>query len=116
MRTIEELQRDQAEVLRQYLGERTAKEAVALLPRPGGGVAPVVYGRVAEKVSADGTHGPHLVVVRQAWSGVPPVRSDGSGEPWRCYPSPDRTVDDYAVDEVVRVAATYGAMIAERLS
>ncbi len=113
-RSAEVLRRDQAEILRAYRGERARAGEVAVLPRPGGAGAAVIYGRVSEVVPSDPTYGPHLMVVRQVWSGVPPQISDGEAAV-RCYPTPNRTVSDYAVNDYVRIAAMRGAMVAERL-
>ncbi len=115
-RSAESLRRDQAEVLTGYRGERARAREVAVLPRPGGAMAAVAYGRVSAVVASDPTYGPHLVVVRQVFSGTPPTASDGESEPMRCYPTPNRTVADYAVGDKVRIAAARGAMVAEALA
>ena len=44
--------------------------SVAVLPRPGGSLALAVYGRLAVVVTSDPDYGPHLMVVRQTWSGM----------------------------------------------
>jgi len=89
---------------------------VAVMPRPIGLVAPGVYGRVDSVVSSDPDYGPHLVVVRQEWSGTPPTVSDSSALSVRCYPTPNRVVGDYSVDDYVRIIAARGAMVAEALA
>jgi len=115
IRTVEVLRRDQAEVLASLREDQAPQGAVAVLPRPGGAIATAVYGRVSEKVGSDTIYGPHLLVIRQMWSGVPPTVSDAEGEPVRCYPTPNLTLDDYAVNDYVRIVAARGAMVAEAL-
>lgn len=116
IRELDALRRDQTSVLEGYRQERVRPESVALLPRPGGVVAPTVYGRVTEVVVSDPTHGPHMRVIRQRWAGLPPVRSDVAGAVVRCYPTPNRTVADYHEGDFVRVVAARGAMVAEMLA
>jgi hypothetical protein len=115
IRSQETLRRDQEGVLASYREEQALRPTVAMLPRPGGAMATGVYGRVSAVVSSDPQYGPHLLVVRQVWSGVPPVVSDGEGDPIRCYPAPNRSVGDYSVDDYVRMMAARGAMVAEML-
>jgi len=115
VRPLDVLRRDQAEVLEECRRGQRRGESVAVLPRPGGVVSPVVYGRVTAVVTSDPTYGPHLVVVRQRWTGTPPSCSDMAGVTVRCYPSPNRSVSDDAVDDYLRVVAARGAMIAEAL-
>ena len=79
-------------------------------------MALAVYGRVSSVVSSDPDYGPHLVVVRQKWSGTPPTVSDESSPEVRCYPTPNHTVSDYSVNDYVRIEAAHGAMVAERLA
>jgi len=95
--------------------ESAARGSVAVLPRPGGSIALAVYGRVASVVTSDPDYGPHLMVVRQTWSGTPPTVSDASGAQVRCYPTPNHTVSDYSVNDYVRIEAAHGAMVAEAL-
>jgi len=115
IRTVEALRREQAEILAALREDQARQGTVAVLPRPGGAIATAVYGRVSEIVSSDPIYGPHLLVVRQAWSGVPPTVSDTEGEPVRCYPTPNLTLDDYGVNDYVRIVAARGAMVAEAL-
>ena len=116
IRGLETLRRDQGEILSSWRAESADGGEVALLPRPGGGTAPVVYGRVSSVVTSDGTYGPHLMVVRQQWSGTPPTVSDASTPAVRCYPTPNHTVSDYSVNDYVRIVAAHGAMVAEALA
>ena len=115
-RSAESLRRDQAEILSSYRGERMRQGEVAVLPRPGGSTAAVAYGRVSAVMTSDPTYGPHLLVIRQVWSGVPPTASDVDGEAMRCYPTPNRAAGAYTVGDYVRIAATRGAMVAETLA
>ena len=113
IRSEETLRRDQAEILSSFRDESAVRGDVVQLPRPGGSVALAVYGRVDSVVTSDPDHGAHLMVVRQAWSGTPPMVSDTSGGNIRCYPSPNRVVTDYAVNDYVRIMVAHGAMVAE---
>jgi hypothetical protein len=116
LRTPESLRREQAEIVSAYRRERAVSEAVVTLPRPGVAAMRTVYGRVAEVVASDPEHGPHLMVVRQAFAGTPPVLADVTdAAAVRCHPAPGRIVSDYAVDDVVRIVAAHGAMVAERV-
>ena len=108
--------RDQAEILTSYRSEQGRPVEVAVLPRPGGATAAVAYGRVSAVVASDPTYGPHLMVVRQVWTGTPPTVADAEGEPIRCYPTPNLAVADYAVGDYVRIAAARGARVAEALA
>ncbi len=116
IRSIDELVRDQADILAGYRQESAGRESVAMLPRPGGSTALAVFARVSSVVSVDATYGPHLLVVIQKWSGTPPTISDSSAAAVRCYPTPNHVVADYSVDETVRLSAAHGAMVAEKLA
>ena len=113
---MDTLRRDQAAILSAYRDEQVARESVAILPRPGTMTASALYGRVSSVVTSDPTYGPHLVVVRQDWSGTPPTVSDASGATVRCYPTPNHTVSSYSVNETIRITAARGAMLAEKLA
>jgi hypothetical protein len=116
IRDIETLRRHQKEILGSYREDMAKRDPVAVLPRPGGNIASGVYGRVSAVVADDPSYGAHLLVIRQQWTGTPPVASDSPATPVRCYPAPHRTIGDYAVDDYVRLVAAYGAMIAELLA
>ena len=116
IRSVETLRRDQEEIMSWFREESAKSGSVAFLPRPGGAIALAVYGRVSSVVTSDEDYGPHLVVVRQQWSGIPPTVSDASAATVRCYPTPNRTVNNYSVDEYVRIATAHGAMVAEKLT
>lgn len=73
------------------------------------------FGRVVEVVPADATYGPHLKVMRQDWTGVPPVPSDGGFGPSRCYPPPGGAVSSFSVGQYVRMTVVGGAVIAEEI-
>ncbi|HSW44030.1 MAG TPA: hypothetical protein VLM89_00485 [Phycisphaerae bacterium] len=115
IRGPEALRRDQEGILVAYRNERSGRPDVAVLPRPGVAMATVVYGRVSGVAESDPTYGPHLEVVRQVWSGTPPQVSDAESEVMWCYPTPNRSVSDYAVGDYVRIVAARGAMVAEAL-
>lgn len=116
IRTVDELRQEQAGLLSAYSQEAAGGESrVAALPRPGGTTAIRVYGRVTAVAAADPTHGPHLLVQRQRWTGTPPELVDTAANQVRCYPEPGATVGAYDVGETVRVVACAGAMIAERI-
>lgn len=116
IRDMDKLLRDQSAILSAYREQRGGRAEVAVLPRPGGSIALAVYGRVCAVVESDPDHSSHLLVVRQRWGGVPPTVSDASDSATRCYPTPNRAVDDYTVDEYVRMVAAHGAMVAEKLA
>lgn len=116
LRSIDRLQQDQAKVLASYRDAAAGSDVVAALPRPGGVTAVTVYARVAQVVTSDATHGPHLLVVRQGWTGTPPAPNDASSEVTRCYPTPNHVVTDYAENEVVRLAVAHSGLLAERLA
>lgn len=116
IRTPENLRRDQAEILSSYRQQIASQGTAAVLPQPGGIVTPDVYGRVDTVVTSDPDYGPHLVVVRQEWSGTPPTVSDSSAPSVRCYPTPNNVVTDYSVNDYVRIIAARGAMVGEVLA
>lgn len=116
LRSVERLHQDQISVLASYREAAKGSGSVASLPRPGGVTAVTVYARVAQIVASDATYGPHLLVVRQAWSGTPPVPSDAVEETTRCYPTPNHAVADYVEDEIVRLVVAHSAWLAERLA
>ncbi len=116
IRDMDKLLRDQSEILSTYREQRAGRAEVAVLPRPGGSIALAVYGRVHALVESDTEYGPHLLVVRQQWGGMPPTVSDARDSATRCYPTPNRAVGDYTVDEYVRMTVAHGAMVAEKVA
>ncbi len=116
IRSIEQLQRDQAAILASYRDDPANRETIVSLPRPGGVTAIAVYARVSAVIASDPTYGPHLMVVRQKWTGTPPMLVDAPVPESRCYPSPNHAVTAYTVGQVVRLVAAHGAMIAEWLA
>ncbi|MBI4580366.1 MAG: hypothetical protein HY718_11730 [Planctomycetes bacterium] len=114
-RSLDELRRDQEAILAAYRSERTAAQTVqpssaAAVVHHGAG-----YGRVVEVVESDEDYGPHLLVMRQAWSGTPPVPTDAGPAALRCYPLPNRAVSDFNLDELVRFNVVPGAILVEPL-
>jgi len=112
-----ELAKLQGRVLESYRRARLGRaESIA-----DGGLAGLIgsaaYGRVTQVVGSDPTYGPHLVAALQRFSGTPPSPADASGAAAiRCYPTPGRSVGQYAVNEMVRLCAAAGAMLAEKLA
>lgn len=116
MRSLEALQRDQADILNASRTATRVERDVAQLPRTGIPISVAVYGKVFSVVASDQTYGPHLMVARHRFSGTPPALVAAGGSDIRCYPSPNRSVQDYSVGEIVRIMVTPGAMIAELLA
>jgi len=116
IRSVETLRRDQAEVLTSYREESAPRVPVAERSGAALPTAAVVYGRVSLVVESDPTYGPHLEVIQQVWDGVPPSPADGSAPAVRCYPTPNRTVNDYLVNDYVRIAPARGVLLAEALA
>ena len=115
IRGRKQLQLDQAEVLAGYRRARSeASDELGQMPVSGGSAAAGAWGRVSEVVTSDANYGPHLAVQPQAFSGLPRVASDASVAAVRCYPSPNRVVDDYAVNEYVKIISARGALIADK--
>ena len=113
VRSLEELRRDQAELLAAYrsaLGEpgKTARAEA----RSATGYR---VGKITTVVTSDATYGPHLVVKPQGFSGRPPVVSDSTLPTRIAYPTPDRVVGDYQVDEYVALWIAPGAELAVKL-
>ncbi len=115
IRGMEKLRRNQAEVMASYKEEVERSVELATLPRPGSVISVVTFGRVDSVVSTDPDYGPHLLVVRQQWSGTPLTVADSALPAVRCYPSPNHVVGDYTVDEYVRLSTAHGAKVAEKL-
>ena len=109
MRSDAVLRQEQEEVLASLRDARAQPESVAVLPRPGGSLAPVRYGRVAAVVPDDPGHGAHLLVTRVAWVGAPPMAVELPDTTVRCYPTPNREVGDYEAGEYVRIGTARGA-------
>lgn len=113
-RSIEDLRQHQLAILAAYRADRQPRPAVQVGGSSPGG-SEVGYGRVVDIVDADPVYGPHLLVVRQAWHGTPPVAADAGVAPVRCYPDPLRTVRSFGLDDLVRILAIDGAMVVEKL-
>ena len=115
LRSLNDLQRAQAAILADYRDRTSEPASLAVLPRPGIALAHGVYGRVDAVVTSDPDYGAHLLVVRRQWTGTPPTAENSQAASIRCYPLPNHTVDNYSVNEYVRIVAAHGAMIAEAL-
>ncbi|MEE9293506.1 MAG: hypothetical protein V3W34_00875 [Phycisphaerae bacterium] len=72
-------------------------------------------GKVTSVVTSDPDYGAHLVVASQEFAGTPPSASDAPKPSLRAYPTPNRVVTDYAVDEYVQLATARGALLAVKL-
>ena len=112
VRSLEQLKRDQAELLEDYRNRIAAAGsggvAGVTLPRPA-----LQWGRVTQVVSSDPDFGPHLTVQGFIYTGSPPQLTQAAAAPIRCYPAPGKVVGDYSVDDYVRLTPTAGAVIAE---
>ena len=75
-----------------------------------------IVGRVSAVVSTDPVLGPHMLIIKQRFSGTPPQPSDTNSSTRVLYPTPSRTVNDYAVNEYVRVVRTDGANFAAKFA
>lgn len=114
-RGIEELHRDQEIILAAYRAERSPNSNgdVRVAASADGGT--YGFGRVDDIVESDADHGPHVLVIRQAWKGSPPVPCDSGAGPVRCQLVPGRSVEDFAVNNLVRMIYVSGAILAEPL-
>lgn len=114
VRTLEELRRDQQELLQQL--QTGSAAAGSFIAPPGTTAIPLRIGKVTQVVTSDATYGPHLVVRQQVFSGQPPAASDSSAPARRAYPSPNRAVGDYVVNEYVALWVTRRAEFALKLA
>jgi len=115
VRSLDVLKREQERWLMEYRARRAAAEELVQLPGGTASTAAVAsYGRVTSVVSADPEYGAHLVVAPQQFTGVPPSLSDSTAASLRCYPAPNHTVNDYSVNEYVKILAVRGAFIADK--
>lgn len=115
-RDLDELSSDQEAILNAYRAERAGGTTAEM--RAGGFSAggECAFGRVDEIVASDPVNGPHLLVVRQSWSGLPPEPADAAVGPVRCYPVPGRVVSDFSEDDLVHMVYVSGAILVEPLS
>jgi hypothetical protein len=101
-------------LLEQYRQERERSIDVGQLPTAGGHAEQGLWGRVSAVVESDPDHGAHLMVKPQRFDGTPPAAQDAAVAAMRCYPAPNHSVTDYAVDEYVKVVAARGAFVADK--
>jgi len=114
IRNLDQLKRIQQRMLAEYRERRSpVGEAGPTQTAPGG--APLCIGRVNAVVGADVQWGAHLLVVKQIFGGTPPAPSDLLPEEKVFYPTPGRSVADFAVDEHVLLIRTDGASLAAKL-
>ena len=113
MRSLEELQRDQSALLAAHRARLQAASGGETSLSPSTGFQ---WGKILEIVADDPDHGPHLII--QAYIPIrrPPVFTAAPAAPVRCFPSPGRTVTDYAVDDFVHLMPTCAGIIALRLA
>ena len=114
VRTLSELRDDQQELLQQ-LQAGSARGGVAS-GGPPPSEPPLRIAKITQMVSSHATYGAHLVVQPQFFSGQPPSALDSTAPPRRAYPTPNRTVTDYAVDEYVALWVSRGAEFALKLA
>ncbi len=112
IRTLSRLRADQAALLADYRARH----------EDGGGIsgaeevaAVATMAKVSSVVTSDPTYGAHLVVDAQEFSGTPRVPSAAAKPSLRAYPTPNRVVTDYAVNEYVQLQTARGALLAVKL-
>ena len=119
VRALDRLKEEQEALLDEYRAREglSAKDQspLSVAGSPEGSARVSVIGKVTEVVTSDPEYGAHLVATVQEFSGTPPSPSDAAMAPLRVYPSPNRVVGDYAVDEYVVVAWVRGAVLAVKL-
>lgn len=113
IRGLEELRREQEAVLAAWrsrgassssrMGMSVGMETLALV------------GKVTSVVASDPTYGAHVVVSAQQFTGAPPSAGAASRPTMRAYPTPNRVVGDYAVNEFVWLATVRGAVLAGKM-
>ena len=113
VRSQEQLRRDQAELLEAYRSGRTRSGAV----RSAGAETATEcrIGKITSVVTSDETHGPHLVVKPQVFSGRPPAPSDSTMPTRIAYPTPNLAVGNYKINEHVALWIADGAELAVKL-
>lgn len=77
--------------------------------------SPYRIGKITSVVTSDDTHGPHLVVKPQAFSGRPPLACNSDLPALLAYPTPNLRVESYQVGEYVAVWTAEGARLAVKL-
>ena len=114
-RSLDDLRRDQDAILAAYRAEREVAPVPDGHGEVGSAAGGCAFGRVTGIVPSDDTYGPHVLVVRQGWSGTPPVATDAAAAPARCYPLPGRMVGDFSVGDLVRMNHVAGAVLVEAM-
>lgn len=112
IRTLSQLRVDQAALLEEYRGrnvEAVGPSSVEEIE------AVTTFAKVSSVVTSDPTYGAHLVVDLQEFSGTPRVPAAASKPSLRAYPTPNRVVTDYAVNEYVVLQTARGALVAVKL-
>lgn len=116
VRSIGELKSAQSRMLTAYKTERHTSAAEVDQQGDAENVNPDIgIGRVDQVVTSDATFGPHLKIALQHFSGAPPVATDASTTLQVFYPSPGKSVNDYAVNERVGLMTASGVRWALKL-
>jgi len=117
-RSLDVLRRDQEAILEGYRTSQSTALATLADQRVVDALTAGSYsfGRVAQVVTSDETYGPHVWVVRQVWSGTPPVPTDAVLDQSRGYPLPGVDVTSFTTDQLVRMNYVSGAILIEPLA
>lgn len=119
IRSLDELRADQAQLLEEYrasLPSTSTTDGMMISDRSRTDALVVTVGKVTQVVTSDPTLGAHLVCQPQEFDGVPPMASAAPRPTMVAYPTPNRVVTDYAVDDFVELTPTRGALLAAALS
>ena len=114
VRSLERLRADQAAILDAHRRREAALPGAAV-PAAAALDQVTTIGQVTTVVTSDPTYGAHLVVQPQAFSGTPPSPGAAAQATVRAYPTPNRVVGDYSVNEYVSLLVTRGALLAVKL-
>ncbi len=112
-RSLDQLRRDQDAILAAYRAETSSLAPSETRAASSSTFTGCAYGRVTEVVTSDENLGPHLLVMRQAWTGTPPVPSDAGLAALVAYPLPGHAVTEFQVDQLVRLDFLPGATLAQ---
>ncbi len=117
IRSREQRQEDAERILSEYRA-RFSGSTDENREEPSPAMPTSVLGKITLVVSSDATYGPHLVVQPQEYTGAPPATTNSIANTLRCYPTPNRVVADYAVNEFVsiQILAQSDAYVAAKLA
>ncbi len=122
IRSLGKLKEDQSALLASYRASAVSGPAsvgsalLQLAGSPEGRPTLAVIAKVTSLVLFHPDYGSHLVVQIQEFSGAPPAPSDAAIDELRAYPTPNRAVSDYTVNEYVLVLTVRGALLAAKLA